>query len=115
MEEIDMRIKETKQETYEFKRDVILGQWRIMQTKLGPPTQLPPARLQDCLQLASIANHASNCEGSAALHTASQGLWCCAMMSPATSKLAQSPQEPTAVGQQCTPPDLCFGAVWCCS
>lgn len=23
-----MRIKETKQETYEFKRDVILGQWR---------------------------------------------------------------------------------------
>lgn len=26
MEEIDTRIKETKQETYEFKRDVILGQ-----------------------------------------------------------------------------------------
>jgi predicted phage-related endonuclease len=25
MEEIDMRIKETKQQTYEFKRDVILG------------------------------------------------------------------------------------------
>lgn len=27
MEEVDMRIKETKQETYEFKRDVILGEW----------------------------------------------------------------------------------------
>ena len=28
MEEIDMRIKETKQQTYEFKRNVILGeQW----------------------------------------------------------------------------------------
>jgi hypothetical protein len=26
MEEVDLRIKETKQETYEFKRDVILGQ-----------------------------------------------------------------------------------------
>lgn len=26
MEEIDMRIKETKQQTYEFKRDVILGE-----------------------------------------------------------------------------------------
>jgi hypothetical protein len=27
MEEVDMRIKETKQETYEFKRDVILGEY----------------------------------------------------------------------------------------
>lgn len=26
MEEVDMRIKETKQDTYEFKRDIILGE-----------------------------------------------------------------------------------------
>lgn len=31
MEEVDMRIKETKQETYEFKRDVILGECTVLQ------------------------------------------------------------------------------------
>lgn len=34
MEEVDMRIKETKQETYEFKRDVILGECTVLQSTL---------------------------------------------------------------------------------
>jgi hypothetical protein len=78
MEEIDLRIKETKQETYEFKRDVILGQWLNHAEAVCLSMQrLPPARLQDCRQRASIA---STCDHSAALHAASQVLRRCAVM-----------------------------------
>jgi hypothetical protein len=52
MEEVDMRIKETKQETYEFKRDVILGEWVIsswhLTSALPAPHRQQHASQADC-------------------------------------------------------------------
>lgn len=46
MEEIDMRIKETKQQTYEFKRDVILGEQAVpAQDAHGHAALLPQGQL----------------------------------------------------------------------
>jgi hypothetical protein len=44
MEEVDMRIKETKQETYEFKRDVILGEQKFCGSRY-PTAHLPNMHL----------------------------------------------------------------------